>query len=99
MVSLGAVELAVAFLMPALRFFLPARDEGLYPHGAPFARQRAHSGLVLLHLTLAIRQLSQDSRSLVCFGSDEVVLDEAGGRSDWLGMSMNILGGLLVFRN
>lgn len=55
-------------LMPELRFFRPALAETLYPHGAPLARQRAQSGLALLHLTLAIKQLSQDSRSLAILG-------------------------------
>ena len=62
-----AEELLI-LLMPELRFFRPALAETLYPHGAPLARQRAHSGLALLHLTLAIKQLSQDSRSLALFG-------------------------------
>lgn len=55
-------------LMPELRFFRPALAETLYPQGAPLARQRAQSGLALLHLTLAIKQLSQDSRSLATLG-------------------------------
>ncbi len=50
------------------RFFLPALDDGLYPQSEPFCRHLKHNGLPLLHLTLATKQLSQDSRSLMGLG-------------------------------
>lgn len=60
----GRVDAFEGSLGAALRFFLPALDDGLYPQVAPFAKQRAHTGLVLLHLTFATKQLSQDSLNL-----------------------------------
>ena len=60
-----AIEVLTDLVMPAeLRFLFPDLEEGLYAQGAPFARHLPHSGLVLLHLTFAIKQLSQDSLSL-----------------------------------
>lgn len=63
------VEAFAGSLAAALRFFLPALDDGLYPQVAPFAKQRVHTGLDLLHFTFATKQLSQDSRNLVALGT------------------------------
>lgn len=60
-----AAEVLIDLVMPPeLRFLFPDLDDGLYAQGAPLARHRPHNGRALLHLTLAIKQLSQDSRSL-----------------------------------
>ena len=48
-----------------LRGFLPARADGLYWQSLPFVKQRRHTGRPFSHLTLAVKQLSQDSRSLI----------------------------------
>ena len=82
-----AAVVLIGFVTPAeLRFRLPDLDDGLYAHGAPFARHRPHSGLALLHLTLAMRQLSQDSLSLGGLGG-------VMARSDWSGMALVGIGG------
>lgn len=60
---------AFAFLLAASRFFRPARDDGLYPQSEPFCKHLEQSGLVLLHFTFAIKQLSHDSLSLTAFGA------------------------------
>ena len=76
-----AAVVLMGLVTPAeLRFLLPDLDDGLYTQGAPFARHRPHNGLALLHLTLAMRQLSQDSLSLGALGG-------VRGRSDWSGMA------------
>ena len=72
---------ALVLLIPEFRFFRPALADTLYPHGAPLARQRAQRGRALLHLTLAIKQLSQDSLSFAGFvgavgGSGRDCMDE-----------------------
>ena len=82
-----AAVVLMGLVTPAeLRFLLPDLEEGLYAHGAPFARHRPHNGLALLHLTLAMRQLSQDSLSLGALGG-------VTGRSDWSGMVGRGVGG------
>ena len=76
----------MGLLTPAeLRFLLPDLDEGLYAQGAPFARHLPHNGLALLHLTLAMRQLSQDSLSLGALGG-------VAERSDWSGIALGGVG-------
>ena len=82
-----AAVVLMGLVTPAeLRFLLPDLEEGLYAQGAPFDRQRPHNGLALLHLTLAMRQLSQDSLSLGALGG-------VMGRSDWSGMAEVGVGG------
>lgn len=77
-----AAVVLMGLVTPAeLRFLLPDLEDGLYAQGAPFAKHRPHNGLALLHLTLAMRQLSQDSLNLGALGG---VRD----RSDWSGMSV-----------
>jgi hypothetical protein len=49
-------------------FGFPAREDGLYLHSAPQARHREHTGMVLLHLTLARKQVSQEALSFTCRG-------------------------------
>ena len=65
----------LGLLMPEFRCLRPALADTLYPHGAPFARQRAQRGLALLHFTLAIKQLSQDSLSLALFAGGSEAFD------------------------
>ena len=78
---------------PELRFLFPDLDEGLYAQGAPFAKHRPHNGLALLHLTFAIKQLSQDSLSLTGLGGlvvvVAVVVAVAEVVSDWSGILLD----------
>ena len=76
-----AAAVLMGLVTPAeLRFLFPDLEDGLYTQGAPLARHRPHKGLALLHLTLAMRQLSQDSLNLGALGGVAV-------RSGWSGMA------------
>lgn len=58
------------------RFLFPDLEDGLYAQGAPLARHRPQRGRVLLHLTLAIKQLSQDSLNLTGLGGLATIVAE-----------------------
>lgn len=75
--EVGRLDVMVSPVVSTSEFFrasllgFPARDEGLYLQSNPQVRQREHIGRLLLHLTLARKQPSQEALNLVCRGSEE----------------------------